>query len=94
MRYKYRKRTAKKTAVAPNGSPTPTVRTENDRDSIDELISFFDACVLSRDKEVVLEKLKSSVNVRMQSNENNREIFDKCFHLYRVDMDLVNFQSN
>lgn len=82
-------------AVLPNSLETvQQTPSENDNLSIDEFITFFDSCVLSRDKNAVLEQMKSSAELRMHSNQNNREIFDKCFHLYRVDMDLVNVYFN
>lgn len=92
VRYKNRKRAPKKPTgpVTPNDSVAQAVATGNDNHNIDELISFFDSCVLSRDKKTILEKMKSSADIRMQSNQNSRDFFDKCFHLYRIDMDLVN----
>lgn len=92
VRYKNRKRAPKKPAgsITPNDSVAQAVATGNDNHNIDELISFFDSCVLSRDKKTILEKMKSSTDIRMQSNQNSRDFFDKCFHLYRIDMDLVN----
>lgn len=35
--------------------------------------------------------MKSSAFVRKISNQSSREIFDKCFHLYRLDSSLVMF---
>lgn len=92
VRYKNRKRAPKKPTglITPNASVAQAVVPGNDNHDIDELISFFDSCVLSRDKKSVLEKMKSSADIRMQSNQNSRDFFDKCFHLYRIDMDLVN----
>lgn len=91
VRYKQRKRNDKKKIVPFNA---PNVVNDNHRQTIDELIAYFDSCVLSRDKSIILEKMESSAEIRLASNENNREIFDKCFHLYRLDPDLVNFISS
>lgn len=88
VRYKSRKRQDKK-----QNTPTVHQNTTNsiDNRSIEELISFFDSCVLSRDKNEILNRMESSAQLRLASNQNNREIFDKCFHLYRLDAELVRF---
>lgn len=91
VRYKQRKRQDKEKNVA---SVVPNSISENNDQTIDELIAFFDSCVLSRDKSKLLEKMESSAEMRLASNGNNREMFDKCFHLYRLDSDLVSFVSN
>lgn len=85
MRYKHRKRQAKK-AVVPN---TTEFIAETDKDKITELISFFESCVLHEQKLEILDKMKASAVIRKASNEGNREFYEKCFHLYRVDPDLV-----
>lgn len=63
--------------------------TDNDKDEIEQLIAFFESCVLKEQKTDLLAKLKESANLRKASYNENREFFDKCFHLYRVDSDLV-----
>lgn len=60
-----------------------------------EVVSDGDLCVLPQDKlEKKPKKLKASAAVRKISNETNRNIFDKSFHLYRVDPELVNYHSD
>lgn len=86
VRYKQRKRQDKKKILQ---SSTPNPISETDERAVEELIVFFDSCVLTEDKPTLLQKMKASVQVRKASNESNREIFDKCFHLYRVDIGLV-----
>lgn len=90
VRYKQRKRQEKKAIV---NSVSSNATSEINAQTIDELISFFDSCVLSRDKSSVLEKMESSAEMRLASNQNNREIFDKSFHLYRLDPELVSLIS-
>lgn len=94
VRYKQRKRQDKKKTVQSVQSIVPNSVNENNDQGIDELIAFFESCVLSRDKSALLEKMESSAELRLASNESNRDIFDKCFHLYRLDSDLVRFISN
>lgn len=86
VRYKHRKRQAKKAVV-----PTipPKIITETDKDEIQQLIAFFESCVLNEQKSEILDKMKASAAIRKASNEGNRVFFDKCFHLYRVDPELV-----
>lgn len=60
-------------------------------DEINELVAFFDSCVLPRDKRELSDKLKASAAVRKISNQTNRNIFDKSCHLYRVDSELVSY---
>lgn len=85
VRYRHRKRHVKKT-----NSPTLVATIdETDKQAIDDLISFFDSCVLSRDKNEILGRLQSSAHIRAVSNQNDREFFDKCFQLYRLDPQLV-----
>lgn len=91
VRYKQRKRQDKKKIVQ---SIAPNATNEIGEQEIEELIKFFDACVLSRDKSAILDKMQSSAEMRLASNQNNREIFDRCFHLYRLDPDLVSLSSN
>lgn len=86
LRYKQRKRQGKKEAKRQpqlNGAENAV---EN---SVEDLIAFLDSCVLVQDKSEILKKMKESVDVRKLSYRTNRELFDKCFHLYRVDPDLV-----
>lgn len=61
---------------------------------MDELISFFESCVISQDKKKILEKMKTSAEIRKLSNQNDRNFFDSCFHLYRVDPELVSITFN
>lgn len=86
VRYKHRKKQTKK-AVVP-ATPPRTI-TETDKDEIQELIAFFESCVLEDQMPEILDKMKASAVVRKASNDENREFFDKCFHLYRVDPALV-----
>lgn len=62
-----------------------------DDNAIDELIQFFDSCVLERDRKEVLERMEKSATLRKESYRTSRKILDKCFQLYRVDMELVSF---
>lgn len=64
---------------------------EDDRKQIVELIRYFDSCVLPRDRKELLDKMEATAEMRKKSNETDREIFDKCFHLYRVNPELVSF---
>lgn len=61
----------------------------DDQKQIDELVKFFESCVLPDQKTELLKRLEGSSEIRLKSNEANRELFDKSFHLYRVDSDLV-----
>lgn len=65
-----------------------------DEHEIDELIEYFESCVLERDKKNVLERMEKSAMVRKESYRTSRKMFDKCFHLYQVDIDLVSFFFN
>lgn len=62
---------------------------EDDQKQIDELVKYFESCVLPGCKAELLEKLEISSGLRLKSNGTNRELFAKSFHLYRVDSDLV-----
>lgn len=93
VRYKQRKRQDKKKIVQPVVQNSSSANETNEQ-SIDELIAFFDSCVLSRDRSILLDKMESSADLRLASNQTNREMYDKCFHLYRVNPDLVSLISN
>lgn len=88
VRYAQRKNkpTKKKT---PNN--TVTTNQAVSESEIEELVQFFESCVLPRDKRELSDKLQTSAAMRKVSNETNRNIFDKSFHLYRVDSDLVGY---
>lgn len=66
---------------------------EEDLKQIEDLIRFFDSCVLPRDNDELLKKMKASTELRKKSNETNRDIFDKCFHLYRLYPELVSVST-
>lgn len=86
IRYKKRKRETKKSNI--RMSTAMAVPNENE---MEELIEFFDSCVLDRDKKTVLAKMQESAMARKKSYQSSREMFDKCFHLYQLDSDLVRF---
>lgn len=69
--------------------PTKTLKNNVNDGDIVELTAFFESCVLPRDKQLLSDKLKSSVAVRKASIETTRDVFDKSYHLYQIDSDLV-----
>lgn len=88
VRYKVRKNRTKQANVLAAEAEL-NILSEDDRGKINEVIKYFESCLLPRDKTNLLNKMKESSEIRQRSNETNREIFDKCFHLYRVHPDLV-----
>lgn len=90
IRYKKRKQQAKKPLLS--GKEIENEIGEADEKEIEDLITFFQNCVLPRDEEEVLNKMRASAKVRKISNQNNRDIFDKSFHLYRVNSELVSLR--
>lgn len=61
----------------------------DDQKQIDELVKFFESCLLPDHKTELLKRMEASSELRLKSNGANRELFDKSFHLYRVDPGLV-----
>lgn len=86
VRYIHRKRRGKKLNVPEMAS---NIITEDDEDEIQQLIAFFGSCVIADQKSELIDRLKASAGIRKASNDGNREFFEKCFHLYRVDPDLI-----
>lgn len=84
---RYTQRKQKKQAVAINCEGCESI--ESNPEETEELIKYFNDCLLPRDKVGILNKMKESAAVRKNSNQTNRLIFDSSFHLYRVDSSLV-----
>lgn len=84
VRYKQRKFNRKQAAgLAENDK----VITEDDSKEMDELIKYFNQCILPRDKSEIMKRLKISAQLR--KNQKNNDILTSMFHLYRVDADMV-----
>lgn len=89
IRYTQRKNKAINKTRKP-GQPKDSDNGNNlDEKQIEDLVLFFDSCVLPRDQQTLSDKLKSSALLRKASNESTRELFDNSFHLYRVNPALV-----
>lgn len=84
LRYKVRKIKTKEIRKSLNA-----IVNADDQKQIDELVKFFESCVLPDQKTELLNRMEASSDIRLKSNESNRDLFEKSFHLYRVDPDLV-----
>lgn len=60
-----------------------------DAEAADELMQFFRNCVVSQNKEEIIEKLKYSVEFRRSILQNPPEPIFKIFGFYFVDPELV-----
>lgn len=51
---------------------------------IEEISTFFKDAVLTRDKVIIIERLKETVELRKLSLKNDKHILDSSFHLYML----------
>lgn len=91
IKYKKRQRKQDKQKEAP-----VVHRLENNNINIDEteeLIRFFDACILPRDTAKVKDKLSETVNLRRNILVPDHQYYRKILNMYRVEPNLVVFQD-
>lgn len=84
IKYRSRKQSKQKKVVQPQP------RTETDLE-MDDLILFFDSCVLPRDTQKLKAKLSETADTRRDLLAQDQRSFPKMLNFYRVDLNLVSF---
>lgn len=84
IKYRSRKQSKQKKLIRPQPG------TETDLD-MDELIRFFDSCVLPRDTQKLKNKLAETADARRDILAQDQRSFTKMFNFYRIDSNLVSF---